>query len=80
MKTYARIRTDHNLECRKHGKIKILNQTLAHPTYFEVKQPDKLDNNIFNVIIVGPLSLKGHRVRSIDLEFFTEEELKKELI
>ncbi len=81
MKTYAKIRgTNFALELWKRGKYKLFEENPHHPTYFQVIQPDRLDANIFNIIIVAPFTLKNWRVRSIDLEFLTEDELKKELM
>lgn len=50
-----------------------------HPTYFEVSQPDKLDNEEYNVIIKVPALYKGWKIKSIDMEFLTEKELNDAL-
>lgn len=64
-KVYARAR-DLNyqyLEVILKGKRKVslIESNVFHPLYLEVIQPDKLDNEAFNVVIVAPYNYKGAR-------------------
>ena len=61
------------------GDERLLYNQIDQPTYLRVTQPNRLDNEFYNVIIQEPRTLRGYRVPSIDLVFLTEDEMIKEL-
>ena len=79
-KVFARSRGIESLYLEKpKGNGRMLYLQKDHPTYLRVIQPDRLDNELYNVIIQEPRALRGYRVPSVDLEFLTEKEMIKEL-
>lgn len=81
MKTYARRRVaDTSLDIKKGNKISLIDEILPQALYFEVTQPDSLDGEEFNVVIKRPFTMKNGRLKSIDLTFLTEDEMKYEIV